>query len=255
MEAAAAALNIDLSKTWFTLQDVLELSLLHMQQIQCLRGQYEQTVHDLTQLNAQNNVIPKNWQHVPEGVNEPKSAEKRKSVISMAPIRRKSTPSTPPKAQTTTPRRRTANGPKHRPMQLNSSLLNLNFMERMSRLASKSEKRKADMAEETVRKEMEDNLTRAVRDKRQVFSKDQVVELMERVLPAVFMPLPEKEADTSNSFPSRPASRVLDKMRRSPVAPRTSSSGNADAGGFDLLELARSVSRPASSKGDARHGQ
>ncbi|KAI9141516.1 hypothetical protein BKA69DRAFT_1073859 [Paraphysoderma sedebokerense] len=49
--------NIDMSKTWFSLQDVMELSILHMQQMNEMQQGYEQRIKTLTALNAQHHVL------------------------------------------------------------------------------------------------------------------------------------------------------------------------------------------------------
>ncbi|KAI9190052.1 hypothetical protein H9P43_001485 [Blastocladiella emersonii ATCC 22665] len=222
--------HVDLNKTWFTLQDVVELSLLHMQQIQQLRNEYENRVLQLTQLNTQHNVIPKNWQHVTDAAPTPRQGGSRaelrsrnQSGASLAkqsgqqlhqPPRKSKSPGPAAKPSPPSPRRKSPIRFKPKPI-LNSSLLDMTFMDRMTRMAAAAHKRKADVSERIMRKEFEENLTKVVRDRTQTFSKEQVVELMER---------------------------VMDRFK-----PRSPHSGSGDGkvteDEFDLFEIARPLSR------------
>ncbi|KNE55762.1 hypothetical protein AMAG_01638 [Allomyces macrogynus ATCC 38327] len=235
-----APATIDPNKTWFTLQDVVELSLVHMQQIQMLREEYEQKVLYLTQMTANHQFLPKSWltQDLPPlDVALPAliPSERKEQP---APLRtvRKGPPSPVKRLERspTTRRRISLHRPRIKP-NLNSSLLNMNFLDRMSRMAVDSKKRKEDLTESVLRSEFEANLAKVVQDKK-VFSKDEVIALMERVLPAVFMPLPDKEPELP-AFPSRPVSRATERLRAKSPAKHGSDVG------YNLFDLARPGSR------------
>ncbi|KAI9222216.1 hypothetical protein BC828DRAFT_378964 [Blastocladiella britannica] len=242
---------IDLSKAWFTLQDVVELSLLHMQQIQQLRDEYEHTVLHLTQLNAQNNVIPRMWQDLPSApaqedrATSPHPRDRSRAYspdTARSPKLSRKSPSSPTR-KTPPNRRRSPLRSRPRPV-AHSSLLNLTFLDRMTRMAAEAHKKKSDQSEQLSRAEMQINLEKVVRDRNQVFTREQVVEIMEKVLPAVFMPVPEKP--DSPAFPSRPASRVVDRFR-----PRsTPKSDRSIDPGLDLFEIARPLSPRRSLHGE-----
>ncbi|KAJ3375690.1 hypothetical protein GGF31_002894 [Allomyces arbusculus] len=232
--------TIDPNKTWFTLQDVVELSLVHMQQIQLLREEYEQKVLYLTQMTANHQFLPKNWlmQDLPPlDVALPAliPSERREPPPPLRTVRKG--PPSPVKRlerSPTTRRRISLHRPRIKP-NLNSSLLNMNFLDRMSRMAVDSKKRKEDLTEAVLRSEFEANLTKVVQDKK-VFSKDEVIALMERVLPAVFMPLPDKEPELP-AFPSRPVSRATERLRA-----KSPTKHGLDVG-YNLFDLARPGSR------------
>ncbi|KAJ3364691.1 hypothetical protein GGF32_001330 [Allomyces javanicus] len=231
---------IDPNKTWFTLQDVVELSLVHMQQIQLLREEYEQKVLYLTQMTANHQFLPKSWltQDLPPlDVALPALIPSERKEPS-PPLRtvRKGPPSPVKRLERspTTRRRISLHRPRIKP-NLNSSLLNMNFLDRMSRMAVDSKKRKEDLTEAVLRSEFEANLTKVVQDKK-VFSKDEVIALMERVLPAVFMPLPDKEPELP-AFPSRPVSRATERLRA-----KSPTKYGSDVG-YNLFDLTRPGSR------------
>ncbi|KAL7754315.1 hypothetical protein RI367_000296 [Sorochytrium milnesiophthora] len=339
--------NLDMEKTWFTLQDVVELSMLHMQQIRQLQLHYEEKVEQLTSMNAKYHVLPNRVviQRVRSSSPQSRNAEDAGdsddheyrmnlddddddnddgdnsrirspsdgempaneaeistenqahnvsflpaiptspgAIVQQSPTKRKGRSKgkqsgkralknkSPGRTQArASPTRHDAHKPRAKsrtkyvfdrantPLMynVNSSLLQLKFMDRLYRLDEEKRKKIAEYSERITRETFESNLLKMVQGRNKMYTPEEVYSLMQQAIPAEFMPLPGRIASATNNswsmpsshaaFPARPMATVLERLKAQTTEPTERTSPANKYNIYELVQPLKPVSRPSQS--------